>query len=96
MTEHWAPKPLYPAVTQSLFEMSDDPVRIEKGVSPLVRQRRADGTPYTRQGATALGPEEPGLYLGDDKVSKSVEAQKEVVPTPDPCSVIKAYLSFND
>ena len=93
---NWSPKPMRPESKEQLFEMDDTVEVVKKSLTPMQRQRRKDGTPYTRGGATSLRPEGLALYLGDDKVSKgSLDESGTSEPVLDPTEVVKAYLKFN-
>ena len=64
----------------------------------MQRQRRLDGSPHTRHGASALRPLGPTLHLGEDKLSKgyslNVDKDEDKKPHCDPDEIMKAYLEF--
>lgn len=89
MSEYWSPKPLRPAQENPLFQESKDETYVVKGLSPIQRQRREDGTPHTVGGRTCLHPEET-FYLSGEKIDK---AQPEVPNDHklDPDAVVKSF-----
>jgi hypothetical protein len=100
MNTGWAPKPLRPDATNPLFEMVEAPI-VVKGLSPIQRQRLADGTPHTVTGPTALRAPDPALVLPETLVKKGslVEKYDERPKQPkqdpeDPMTVVKSYLAF--
>ena len=95
----WAPKPLRPEPENPLFEMVEAPVVI-KGLSPIQRQRLADGSQHTITGPTALRPADPTLTLPETMMNKGslVEKYDERPKMPkqepeDPMTVVKSYLA---
>lgn len=99
MNTSWAPKPMRPAADNTLFEMVEHPV-VVKGLTPMQRQRLADGTPHTVTGRTALRPADPELKLPETMVKKGSlvekfdERPKQPKQDPeDPMTVVKSYLS---
>jgi hypothetical protein len=104
MSGHWAPKPLVTADPAGLFPVDDSYEVVKKGLTPMERQRRLDGTPHTKTGRTALRPEGPTLYLGSERLSKGVKDsadcadpkdRKNPKPALDADDVIKAFLKSN-
>lgn len=100
MNTGWAPKPLRPESDNPLFQLVESPT-VVKGLSPMQRQRLADGTPHTVTAATALRPADPVLSLPDSLLSKGSlvakydERPKQPKQDPeDPMTVVKAYLAF--
>lgn len=98
----WNPKPLRPQADNSLFTLYEQPT-VFKGVSPMQRQRQADGTPPTVSGLTALRPADPTLVVKSDLVKGSMVAKIEEknprygVPKRDPVEplgVIKSYMAY--
>lgn len=85
---YWSPKPLRPQDPNPLFQESKDDTYTVKGLSPIERQRRTDGTPYTVGGRTALRPEET-FYLSDDKIDKAQPSAP--AKTLDPDAVVKSF-----
>lgn len=95
----WAPKPLRPDSENPLFEMVEAPV-VVKGLSPIQRQRLADGSQHTITGPTALRPADPVLSLPETMVKKGSLVEKyDERPKPikqdpeDPMTVVKSYLA---
>lgn len=93
---YWNPKPMRPQSDNPLFVMVESEL-VVKGLSPMQRQRLADGTPMTVSGPTALRPADPTLVLKGSLVEKLEEGGKgkhdEVVQDPvDPLGVIKSFL----
>lgn len=88
-----------PKDPNGIFQLDESVEVVRKGLTPMQRQRQADGSPHTRHGHSKLRPEGPRLHLGSDKISKSKDAslneRKESDPAPDPDAVVKAYLNFN-
>ena len=84
-----SPKPLRKGDPNPLFKMEEGDY-VVKALSPIERQRREDGTPYTTVIPSAVEPRERGLYLKEEKVTKSVEAA--VHRDPDPDEVVKAFM----
>ncbi len=100
MNTGWAPKPNRPESANPLFEMVEAPI-VVKGLTPIQRQRLADGTPHTVTGRTALRPADPELKLPESMVKKGslVEKYDERPKQPkqdpeDPMTVVKSYLAF--
>lgn len=100
----WSPKPLRGVShTNSLFQIVE-PVTVVKGLSPIERQRKEDGTPITRQPPSALRPPDAVLSLKNDLINKgSMVARfenkfpKNSTPRQDPAEplgVIKSYLAY--
>lgn len=100
MNTGWAPKPLSrPESDGLLFAMVESPTLV-KGLSPMQRQREADGSGHTRTGSTALRPPDPTLVFPDSLLSKGslVEKYDERPKMPkmdpeDPMMVVKSYLA---
>ena len=93
---HWAPQPRMKADEHGLFKMDESVTVVNKGLTPIQRQRRLDGTPHTVTGYQCDKPEDPVIYLGSDKISKSslnADDHKEKTSACDPDEVIKAYLN---
>lgn len=93
---NWNPKPLR-ATGGTLFPMVEQET-VVKGLSPMQRQRHADGTPPTRGSRTSLRPADPKLYVGDDMSKAHCPADEDpghAKPKvdPDPSSVVKAFLN---
>jgi len=87
-----SPKPLRKSDPNPLFKGGNDDY-IVKAMSPIEQQRYADGSLHSmnrRSSVQAPGIDE-SLYLGDDKMDKSVEAQatrEDIAPD----EVLKAYM----
>jgi hypothetical protein len=93
-----SPKPLRKSDPNPLFKEGDDGY-VVRALSPMERERRADGSQHTNNRGSAIKPRglDDSLYLGDDKIdkasrpdAKSVSAQMEEDVDPD--EVIKAFL----
>lgn len=100
----WSPKPLRSVShTNSLFQMVE-PETTVKGLSPIERQRKEDGTPMTRTPPSALRPADPALSLKSDLINKGsmVARYDEKYPRndaprldpPEPLGVLKSYLAY--
>lgn len=100
----WSPKPLRSVShTNSIFQLVE-PETTVKGISPIERQRREDGTPMTRTPPSALRPADPALSLKKDLINKGsmVERYDEKYPRndaprldpPEPLGVLKSYLAY--
>jgi hypothetical protein len=98
----WNPKPLRPQADNTLFQFHEQPT-VFKGVSPMQRQRQADGTPPTVSGYSALRPADPALTIKPDLVKGSLVEKIEEknprygVPKRDPVEpmgVIKSYMAY--
>ena len=85
-----SPKPLRKSDPNPLFKEGDDGY-VVKALTPLQRQRREDGTPHTKLRPSSIGARDYDLFIGEDKVEKSVEAQA-TRDDIDPDEVIKAYM----
>ena len=93
-----SPKPLRKSDPTPLFKEADDGY-IVRALSPMERERRADGSQHTNNRGSALRPRglDSSLYLGDDKIdksTKSVSAQMESDVDPD--EVIKAFMNKSE
>lgn len=102
MSTAWAPKPLRPAAENPLFEMVESPT-VVKGLTPIQRQRLADGTPHTVTGLPVGAPPDPVLALPPSMLKKGslVEKYDERPKQPkqdpeDPMTVVKSYLAKGD
>lgn len=89
-----SPKPLRKGDPNPLFQEGDDTYVI-KALSPMERERRADGSQHTNNRGSAVKPRglDNSLYLGDDKIdksAKSVSAQMEADINPD--EVVKNFM----
>ena len=89
-----SPKPMRNSDPNPLFKEADDGY-VVKALSPMERERRADGSQHTNNRGSAIKPRglDDSLYLGDEKIdksAKSVSAQMEEDVNPD--EVIKAFL----
>ena len=99
MNTGWAPKPLRPESEDPLFKFVETPT-VVKGLSPIERQRLADGTPHTIGTPTALKPPDAVLTLRPDLVKGSlVEKYAErpkppIQDPPDPMTVVKSYMAY--
>ena len=98
----WNPKPLRPQADNTLFTFHEQPT-VVRGLSPMQRQRLADGTPPTVSGPTALRPADPALNIRPSLVKSSMvekieeENPRYGVPRRDPVEplgVIKSYMAY--
>lgn len=100
MTSWWSPKPLRPAAANPLFKMEEGPV-VEKSLSPMQRQRQADGSPYTRTSPTGLRPADPELILRPELLKGSLmekQANRPELPKQDPedpLTIVKSYMAWD-
>lgn len=100
MSSYWSPKPLRPAAINPLFQMVESET-VVKGLSPIQRQRKEDGTPLTRGARTSLRPADPELTLRDDLVKGSIaekfakRPEQPKMDPVDPISVVKAYMAWD-
>lgn len=99
MNAGWSPKPIRPVADSPLFEWVEAPT-VVKGLSPIQRQRLADGTPHTVTGRTCLRAPDPVLALPESMLNKGslVEKYDERPKQPkqdpvDPMTVVKSYLA---
>lgn len=96
---NWNPKPLRPAAENPLFtENQGYTITKSQSLSPMERQRLADGTPHTKTGRTGLRPplvqrvgDEPELYLGKS-VNEDDKDADEVQKSLNPDLIVKSYL----
>ena len=93
-----SPKPMRNSDPNPLFKEADDGY-VVKALSPMERERRADGSQHTNNRGSAIKPRglDDSLYLGDEKIdksTKSVSAQMEGDVDPD--EVIKAFMNKDD
>lgn len=91
-----SPKPLRKSDPNPLFTEGDDGY-IVKAMSPIEQQRHADGSLHsmTRPSSVHAPGIDESLYLGDDKMDKSVEAQA-TRDDIDADEVLKAYMAKGD
>jgi hypothetical protein len=99
---NWSPVPRNrPLLNEGIFKF-DQEYSVEKSIqTPIERQRALDGTPVTRGGASALGPQVPNarLSLGDfDKANQfraeTIEKSRNAKPKVDPDAVVKAFMEM--
>lgn len=89
-----SPKPLRKSDPNPLFKEADDGY-VVKSLSPIERQRRADGSMHTTVRPSAVEAKDYDLYIGEDKINKSdksVSAQAENDIDPD--EVVKAFMEY--
>ena len=91
---NWNPKPLRPNSDNPIFSMEEEGAPVVKHLNPMQQQRREDGSPYTRHGASSLRPPGPQLRLDDlDKISKARKEEKVEEEELDVDEVIKSFLT---
>lgn len=90
MMSNWNPKPKRPQDPNPLFKMDEREEYVVKGLTPIERQRRADGTPHTTGNRTRLVPAE-SFYLEAEKLDKS-QPPAPKKPSLDPDAVVKSFL----
>ena len=99
MNTGWSPKPLRPTPENPLFKLTE-PETVVKELSPIQRQRLADGTPHTITPVTSLRPADPALTIRPELVKGSLvekydERPKQPKQDPeDPSMVVKSYLAY--
>jgi len=88
-----SPKPLRKSDPNPIFKNDTDEGYVIKAMNPIEQQRHADGSLHsmTRRSSVQAPGIDESLYLGDDKMDKSVEAHA-TRDNIDVDEIVKAYM----
>ena len=87
-----SPKPLRKSDPSPLFKEGDDGY-VVKSENALQRQRREDGTQHSFSRPSRLEAKDYELFIGEEKIDKSVSARSECEDDIDPDEVVKNYMA---
>lgn len=87
-----SPVPFRKSDSDPLFKVENDGYTVRKSLSPIERQRAADGTPHTNSRPSAVEAKDYDLYVTVEKSKKDKDDKSLNAKKCDPDEIVKAFM----